>query len=96
MTLAGVAVLLISAARYESAAPVELKIGAEGVSIWDSDGRLQAHGAIAGCSQWSGRLLILALTQSPGRTRTLVLAADALPAEAFRRLAVQGRRASGA
>jgi hypothetical protein len=53
-----------------------------------------AQGRIAGCSQWSGRLLILALADASGRSRAILIAADTLCADAFRELAVLGRRAA--
>ena len=80
--------------RHERAQPAALKIGPDGLSAWGRAGKLLAQGRIAGCSQWSGRLLILALAAgSRGAPRTLLLAADALPAPVFRELSVLGRRA---
>ncbi|WP_408206811.1 hypothetical protein [Paraburkholderia sediminicola] len=96
LTLVVWAWLALCALRYERAQPVALKIGPDGLSVWGRSGALLAQGRIAGCSQWSGRLLILALMPERGRPCTLLLAADALPAPIFRELAVLGRRGAGA
>jgi hypothetical protein len=96
LTLATGAFLTICAVRYERAQPVELKIGQDGLSAWNRAGSLLAQGRIVGCSQWSGRLLILTLAAESGRTHSLLLAADALAAPAFRELSVLGRRTAGA
>ncbi|ABE31869.1 hypothetical protein DR64_3240 [Paraburkholderia xenovorans LB400] len=96
LTLAVWAWLVLCALQYLRAQPVALKIGPDGLSAWGRTGALLAQGRIAGCSQWSGRLLILALMPERGRSRTLLLAADALPAPIFRELAVLGRRSAGA
>ena len=95
-TLAVWAWLALCSLRYERAQPVALKIGPDGLSVWNRTGALLAQGRIAGCSQWSGCLLMLALMPEQGRSRTLLLAADALPAPIFRELAVLGRRGAGA
>jgi hypothetical protein len=96
LTLAVGALLTLCALQHERAQPVALGIGRDEVSVWDRADTLLAHGRIAGCSQWSGRLLILALKPEAGRTTTLLLAADSLPAPVFRELSVLGRRAAGA
>ncbi|MFM0210603.1 hypothetical protein PQQ96_24675 [Paraburkholderia sediminicola] len=96
LTLAVGALLMLCAAKHERAQPVALKTGPDGLAAWSRDGSLLAQGRIAGCSQWSGRLLVLALAPDHGRSRTLLLAADALPASVFRELAVLGRRGAGA
>lgn len=96
LTLAVGALLALCAVRHERAQPVALTIGRDELSAWSRAGTLVAHGRIAGCSQWSGRLLVLALKPEAGRPSTLLLAADALPAPAFRELSVLGRRAAGA
>ena len=96
LTLAVAALLTLCAIRHERAQPVALRIGRDEVSVWDRSDTLLAHGRVAGCSQWSGRLLVLALKPEAGRTNTLLLAADSLPAPVFRELSVLGRRAAGA
>ena len=100
LTFAVVVLLALCALRYERAQPVALRIGRDELSVWGRAGTLLAHGRIAGCSQWSDRLLVLALRPQDGRmggrTRTLLLAAAALPAPVFRELSVLGRRAAGA
>jgi hypothetical protein len=96
LTLAVGALLVLGALKHEHAQPVALKIGPDGLSAWSRTGALLMQGRVAGCSQWSGRLLVLALTPDHGRCRTLLLAADALPASVFRDLAVQGRHGAGA
>lgn len=96
LTLAVGALLSLCAVRHERAQPVALRIGRDELSAWDQAGKLLAQGRIAGCSQWSGRLLILALKPDAGRSSTLLLAADSLPISVFRELSVLGRRAAGA
>lgn len=96
LTFAVWALLTLCAVKHEHAQPVALKIGPDGLSIWNRAGSLLTQGRIAGCSQWSGRLLVLTLAPDHGRARTLLLAADALPASVFRELAVLGRRGAGA
>ncbi|MFC6946239.1 hypothetical protein E2553_18110 [Paraburkholderia dipogonis] len=96
LTLAVWAWLALCSLRYQRSQPAALKIGPDGLFVWDRTGALLAQGRIAGCSQWSGRLLILALMPEQGRLRTLLFAADALPAPIFRELAVLGRRGAGA
>ncbi|WP_310699459.1 hypothetical protein [Paraburkholderia sp. USG1] len=95
LTLTVWAWLALCALRYQRAQPVALKIGPDGLSVWGRTGALLAQGRIAGCSQWSGRLLILALMPEQGCSRTLLFTADALPAPIFRELAVLGRRGAG-
>lgn len=96
LTLAAAALLALCAVRHERAQPVALRIGAYELSVWGRAGNLVVQGRIDGCSQWSDRLLVLALRPGEGRVRTLLLAADALPRSAFRELSVLGRRAAGA
>ncbi|MFL9929045.1 hypothetical protein P0D88_07230 [Paraburkholderia sp. RL18-103-BIB-C] len=96
LTLAVAASLMLCARRYGRAQPAALRIGRDELSVWGQAGTLLMQGHITGCSQWSGRLLILALQPEAGRARTLLLAADALPAPVFRQLSVLGRRAAGA
>ncbi|MFM0729050.1 hypothetical protein PQQ52_00925 [Paraburkholderia sediminicola] len=96
LTLSVLALLTLRAVKHEHAQPVALKIGPDGLSAWDRAGSLLMQGRIAGCSQWSGRLLVLALVPDHGRSRTLLFAADALPASVFRELAVLGRHGAGA
>jgi hypothetical protein len=95
LTLAVGALLTLCAIRHERAQPVALRIGREELSLWGRAGTLLAHGRIAGCSQWSDRLLILALKPEAARASTVLLAADSLPAAVFRELSVLGRRAAG-
>ncbi|MFM0736758.1 hypothetical protein PQQ51_05875 [Paraburkholderia xenovorans] len=96
LAFAAAALLTFLAVKHEAARPVALRIGPQGLSAWDRAGRLVAQGRIAGCSQWSSRLLVLALAPEQGRPHTLLVAADALPRPVFRELAVRGRHAAGA
>jgi hypothetical protein len=96
LTLAVAASLMLGARRHERAQPAALRFGRDELSVWDQAGTLLMQGRITGCSQWSSRLLILALQPEAGRARTLLIAADALPAPVFRQLSVLGRRAAGA
>jgi hypothetical protein len=93
-TLAVLASLMLAARRHWRAEPGAIKIGADSLTAWNRTGQMLVQGRIAGCSQWSGRLLILALADAGGRSRTLLIAADTLCADAFRELAVLGRCAA--
>ncbi|WP_429484963.1 hypothetical protein [Paraburkholderia youngii] len=107
LTLAVAAVLALCAARHDAAQPTALHIAMGEISAWNRAGELLARGRVVGCAQWSSRLLVLALAPESGRrrglmraplgrTRSLLLAADALPPNVFRELSVLGRRAAGA
>ena len=89
------AFLALAVRRHWHAEPGVIKIGPDGLTVWNRAGHTLAQGRIAGCSQWSGRLLILALAGASGRSRPFLIAADTMSAEAFRELAVLGRRAAG-
>lgn len=84
--------LALWAVRQDRAAPGALKVGPDALTVWDRRGTLLCQGRVAGCSQWSGWLLMLALVDDNGRSHPLLLTADALPADARRELAVLGRR----
>jgi hypothetical protein len=91
--LVTLAVLCTALAHQERRRPASLEIGPDGMSMRNRAGRLVAHGRIAGCVQWSGSLLGLTLVGDNGRTHTLLIATDMLPAGRFRALAVEARRA---
>ena len=93
-TLAVLASLMLGVWRNWRTEPGAVKIGPDGLTVWNRAGQMLAQGRIAGCSQWSGRLLILALADASGRSRAILIAADTLCADAFRELAVLGRRAA--
>nr|WKF56807.1 hypothetical protein HUO10_001275 [Paraburkholderia busanensis] len=96
LTFAVAALLALRAASYVRGQPQALKIGVDGLAVWDRTGALSAEGRITASAHWSDRLLALTLTPERGRKHTLLLAADALPREVFRKLSVLGRRAVGA
>ncbi len=107
LTLALAALLALCAAKYDAAQPISLHIAKGEISAWNRAGALLARGRVVGCAQWSGRLLVLALEPNSGqgrgpalrphgRTRVILLAADALPPTLFRELSVLGRRVAGA
>ena len=93
--LAVPASLTLAAWRHWRTGPGAIKIGSDGLTVWNRAGHTLAHGRVARCSQWRGRLLILAPAAS-GRPRPLLIAAGTLSAEAFRAPAVPGRRTAGA
>lgn len=93
-SLAVLAALLLGAWRHWCAEPGAIKIGPDGLTVWNRAGQTLAQGHIVGCSQWSGWLLILALAGAGGRSRPLLIAADSVSGEAFREFAVLGRRVS--
>jgi hypothetical protein len=84
------------ALRHWRDEPGAIKIGPDGLVASNRAGEVIAHGHIAGCSQWSGWLLVLVLTGARNRSRPLLIAADSLSADAFRELAVLGRHAGRA
>lgn len=92
--LAVLACLALAAIWHWRAEPGVIHIGPDGLTVWNRSGKFLARGRVAGCSQWSGRLLMLALAGPSGSPRSLLVSADALPAEAFRQLAVLGRHAA--
>ena len=94
--LAALAILALGALRHWRAEPGVIKIGPDGITVWNRAGQVIAQGRITGCSQWSGRLLILALAGMRGRSRALLIPADSLSAGAFRELVVLGRHGSRA
>ena len=76
--LVALAVLCTAFARYDRRRPASLKIGPDGLTIWNGAGRQIAQGRVAGCAQWSDSLLSIALVGDNGRTHTLLVAADML------------------
>lgn len=96
LSLAAFALLALFAIRRERNLPAALKVGPEGLSVWNHAGLPIAQGRITGCSQWTGKLLVLAFAADGARAHTLLIAADMLPAAIFRELAVLGRRGAQA
>jgi hypothetical protein len=90
------ALLIFSARDWEGAQPRWLRIGANGLWLWSGSDGTPIQAGITGCSQWSDRLLILAITGEKGRLKPLFIAADAVPASVFLELSVLGRRGSQA
>jgi hypothetical protein len=88
------AILSPAAFRHGRNQPGTLKIGPEGLSVWNRAGILRAQGNIVGCSQWSDSLLMLWLKDDSGRSHRLLLAADMLDRDVFLELAVLARRAA--
>jgi hypothetical protein len=86
------AILVAAAARHARNQPVALKIGPEGLSVWNRAGILRAQGSIVGCSQWSDSLLMLWLEEDGGKLHRLLIFADMAGRGAFRELAVLARR----
>ncbi len=96
LALAVFVLLAMCALRYERKQPGLIEIGPDGWSVRDATGKSAAQGRIAGCAQWSDWLLVLVLATGTGRHKRLLVMADALAADAFRELAVAGRRGSQA
>ena len=92
--LAVLGILWLAAVRHGRNQPGALKIGPEGLSIWNRAGILRTQGRIVGCSQWSDSLLMLWLEDDEGALHRLLLAADMLESRVFRELAVLARRAA--
>jgi hypothetical protein len=87
------AMLVLAALGDARNRPRALKIGPDGLSAWNAASKLLVRGQIVGCAQWSDRLLVVALAGENGHRRSLVIAADMLPADLFRQLSVDARRA---
>ena len=83
-----------AAAAWRRKQPAYLEIGSDFVAAWSRDGACLAAGRPAGASQWGAWLLALVVEQGARRT-TILVAADAIPAETFRMLAVRARSAAG-
>jgi hypothetical protein len=92
LAAAAFALLMLGAVAHERRQPAALKIGPDGLTAWTRAGDMLVRGRIVGCSQWTNLLLVLAVAGEEGRPKPLLIAADALGAESFRGLAVQGRR----
>jgi hypothetical protein len=92
LSCAVAAFLGTSIVRWSRAQPGSLQIGADTLTLRDRAGTKLAEGPVAACGQWSGRLLMLTLAAGGSRSRPFLIAADMLDADAFRRLAVLGRR----
>ncbi|WP_350030082.1 protein YgfX [Caballeronia sp. AZ7_KS35] len=90
---AALAVLGLASYRWMNAQPSAIGLLSEGITIWNRSGEMR-HTSIAGCAQWSGRLIALTLCDARGRRETLVVAADSVDADTFRQLSVQARRAA--
>jgi hypothetical protein len=87
--------LTAAAHAWERRQPVALRLGPDGLTTWDRTGAAQ-YRRITGCAQWSDRLLALTLLSANGRPAHLLVAADAVPREIFRELAVRARRGAQA
>ncbi|MCP3723910.1 hypothetical protein M3I53_12345 [Paraburkholderia sp. CNPSo 3272] len=94
VTLAFLATGGLAAAAWRRKQPAFLEIGSDFMAAWKRDGACLAAGRLAGASQWGAWLLALVVEQGARRT-TILVAADATPAEAFRTLAVRARSAAG-
>ncbi|WP_154678062.1 protein YgfX [Paraburkholderia nodosa] len=94
VTLAFLATGGLAAAAWRRKQPAFLEIGSDFLVAWSRDGACLAAGRLAGASQWGAWLLALVVEQGARRT-TILVAADAIPAEAFRTLAVRARSAAG-
>ena len=88
-----VAALGLASYRWMRAQPAAIGLHSDGLTLWSRTGEMR-HTRIAGCAQWSGRLLALTLFGARGRRETLLVAADSVDADTFRQLAVQARRAA--
>ncbi|MEM5419530.1 protein YgfX [Paraburkholderia ferrariae] len=84
----------LAAAAWRRKQPAFLEIGSDFLAAWSCDGACLAAGRLAGASQWGAWLLALVVEQGARRT-TILVAADAVPAETFRTLAVRARSAAG-
>jgi hypothetical protein len=87
--------LALATLAHERRQPAALVIEPGGVAAYDRSGAVIFRGRIVGCAQWANRLLMIAVRPEGGaRAVPMLVAADALPAEAFRDLAVRVRHAT--
>ena len=95
-SVATIAALGLLALGWMRRQPVALELHGDSLTLLNRTGRDQPmrHMRIAGCAQWSGRLLALTLLDARGRREALLVAADSVDAETFRQLSVQARRAA--
>ncbi|SAK48649.1 lipoprotein [Caballeronia glebae] len=87
------AALGLASCRWMRAQPSAIGLLSDGLALWSRSGEMR-HTRIAGCAQWSGRLLALTLLDTRGRRESLLVAADSVDADTFRQLSVQARRAA--
>jgi hypothetical protein len=92
--LAVFAILALASAHHGRNTPGALKIGPEGLSVWNRAGILHAQGRIIGCGQWSDGLLMLSLEEEGAGSHRVLIAADMLGHDDFRELAVLARRSA--
>jgi hypothetical protein len=86
--------LALAACAHERRQAAVLYLEPDGIAAYGRCGALIVRGRFAGYTQWANRLLVIAVTPHGGaRAVPLLVAADALPAEAFRELAVRARHA---
>ncbi|WP_245639640.1 hypothetical protein [Paraburkholderia heleia] len=93
VTLAFLATGGLAAAAWRRKQPAFLEIGSDFLAAYSRDGACLAAGRLAGASQWGAWLLALVVEQG-ARRATILVAADAIPAETFRTLAVRARSAA--
>ncbi|GLU32375.1 RNA polymerase subunit sigma [Trinickia caryophylli] len=92
---ATLAALWLAARAHARRQPAALVFEPGGIAAHDLEGRAVVHGAIAGCMHWAGRLLVISVRpHGGGRAVRIVVASDALGAEAFRECAVRVRQAA--
>nr|WP_244158585.1 protein YgfX [Caballeronia fortuita] len=87
------ATLGLASYRWMRAQPSAITLLSDGLAISHRGGETR-HTRIAGLAQWSGKLLALTLVDTRERRKTLLVAADSIDADTFRRLSVHARRAA--
>ncbi|WP_321794412.1 protein YgfX [Caballeronia sp. J97] len=93
MCAAALATLGLASYRWMRAQPSAISLLSDGVAIRSRAGEMR-QARIAGCAQWSDRLLALTLVDARERRETLIVAADSVDADTFRQLSVLARRAA--
>ena len=94
ITLAFLATRALAAAAWRRKQPAFLEIGSDFLAAYSRKGACLAVGRLAGASQWGAWLLALVVEEG-ARRATVLIAADAVPPETFRTLAVRARSAAG-
>jgi hypothetical protein len=89
------AALTLAAVAHERRRPAALSLEADGIAVYDASGRMSLRGRIAGCAQWASLILLIVVMPHDGtRASRVLVAADAVSADAFRELAVRARHAA--
>ncbi|UUM21211.1 protein YgfX [Mycoavidus sp. SF9855] len=95
--LAACVVLLVlsyMAYRVDAQQAFRLEISAQGITTWHRAGRRMRCSQISDMAYWGGLMLSITVRASDGRSRKILILADALPSPMLRELVVRCRQLS--